>query len=66
MKYRYLICIRDSYDGGFRGTNDTQVALDYAQSEDFGVVDVATGEVLLSDGTRHPAVDEDAKPQSED
>lgn len=48
MKYRYIIC--STLDGMVRGTNDTDAAESYAESEDFFVVDAQEGKWMLPDG----------------
>lgn len=44
MKFRYYITVL--YDGAIKGTDNTQTALDVAESEDCFVVDTQTGEWL--------------------
>jgi hypothetical protein len=46
VKYRYIIW--DSFDGSFKGTNDTQVAEEYSEANDFSVYDSERG-MWLSD-----------------
>lgn len=41
MKYKYLIL--DLIDGAYKGTNSKDIAVEYAQSEDFFVADVERG-----------------------
>ena len=48
MKFRYYIT--SMFDGNITGTNDTSRAVDYAECEDFFVVDTETGEWLTPDG----------------
>lgn len=44
--------IYDPFEGSIKGTDSLEDAMDYAQSEDFHVVDAQAGENLLPDGTR--------------
>ncbi len=46
--FRYYIS--DPFDGCYRGTNDSKVAQDFADCEDYFVVDTVTGMWLTSDG----------------
>ena len=48
MKFRFIIT--NTMDGNVRGTNDEEVARDFAQGEDFFVVDVESGTWLTTDG----------------
>ena len=48
MKFRYYIT--DLFDGVIKGTNDTDIANNYAGSEDFFVVDSENGLLLQTDG----------------
>ncbi len=44
--------IHDPFGGEIKGTNSLEDAMDYAQSEDFFVVDAQAGETILPDGGR--------------
>jgi hypothetical protein len=48
MKFRYYVT--DSLDGVVKGTNDSEVARSYADSEDHFVVDSNTGVWLQTNG----------------
>ncbi len=48
MKFKYYII--DLYDGAVKGTDDTELAKEAAECEDFYVVEADTGLWLLADG----------------
>jgi hypothetical protein len=50
MKFRYYVT--NLFEGRIEGTNDAENAENFAQSEDFFVVDTETGEWLTSDGRK--------------
>lgn len=50
MKFRYYIT--DTFSGTIRGTNDSAVARELAECEDYFVVDADSGEWLVPDSAR--------------
>lgn len=48
-KFRFYVT--DTFDGCIKGTDDESVAKDYAQSEDFFVLDTQTGKWLSVEGS---------------
>lgn len=50
MKFRYYIT--DTFNGRILGTEDSQLAEEYAKSEDYFVVDTFTGVWLTADFDR--------------
>lgn len=50
MKFRYYVT--NTLDGFVVGTNNENVAENYAESDEFFVVDTETNEWLQPDGTR--------------
>lgn len=50
MKFRYYIT--DLFEGEVRGTNDKEVAEQFAPCDDYFVVDALTGEWITGDGDR--------------
>lgn len=50
MKFRYYI--QDPFEGSIVGTDDDDVAKNYAICEDYYVIDTQTGEWVLSDLSR--------------
>lgn len=55
MKFRYYIT--NMCAGCIQGTNSPEEAQNFANCEDFFVVDTETGEWLLSEGTRQAVKD---------
>ena len=55
MKFRYYIT--NLHEGDVEGTNDNQVAIDFAASEDYFVVDSERGEWLQASGNAIPVED---------
>lgn len=52
MLFRYYIA--DTFDGCLKGTNDSSVAKNYADCDDYFVVDTATGVWLQEFGKEVP------------
>lgn len=52
MQYRFFVT--DLFDGTVHGTNDEVLARDYAQSEDFFIVDAVSNVWIQPDGTDLP------------
>ena len=49
MKFQYLII--STFDGSVVGTNDDKIAKEFAQAEDYFVLDAKTNCVLIGDET---------------
>ena len=50
MQFRFYIT--DTMEGNIVGTDDEDLAIEYAESEEAFVLDAQTGEWILSDGSR--------------
>ena len=50
MKFRYYVT--DLFDGTIKGVTNEEDAMNYAECEDFFVVDVELGQQLLPEGER--------------
>lgn len=48
MKFRYYIA--DTFDGDMKGTNDPEVAKEFAICDDYFVVDTETGAWMADEG----------------
>jgi len=51
-KFRYYIT--DLYDGDVKGTNDFETANNYAECEDYFVIDVEANEWMISGNENRP------------